>query len=418
MPKIAIDPLETRGAWPSHSAAWRQRRRPGHYVRLLLAVCCVSIAACSKAQGPVEPSGDVPAVSGWRAETVAGALVHPWGIAWLPDGGALITERPGRLRLLDNEGQLVGEPITGVPAVFAGGQGGLLDVALHPRFTTNRLVYLTFARGTEAANRTALARGRLSADDRRLEDVEIIFQNPDTKSGGQHFGSRLVWLSDGTLLMSIGDGGNPPISFRGDVIRKQAQRLDTLFGKIVRLTDDGEPAPDNPFVNRAGAHPAIYSYGHRNVQGMVRDPRTGLVWANEHGSRGGDELNTIEPGANYGWPEVTYSMEYWGPRISDETTRPGTVQPKVVWTPSKAPSGLALYTGPDFPDWQGDLFSGALKFKQVRRLDLDPSGRRIVGEQKLDIGSRVRAVSQGPDGGLYLLTDEADGALLRIVPTD
>jgi glucose/arabinose dehydrogenase len=303
-----------------------------------------------------------------------------------------------------------------VPSVYAGGQGGLLDVALHPEFESNRLVYLTFARGTEAANRTALARGRLSADDRRLEDVEIIFQNPDAKSGGQHFGSRLVWLPDGTLLMSIGDGGNPPTSFRGDVIRNQAQRLDTLFGKIVRLTDHGEPAPDNPFVNRAGAHPAIFSYGHRNVQGMVRDPRTDLVWANEHGSRGGDELNIIEPGANYGWPEVTYSMEYWGPRISDETSRPGVVQPKVVWTPSKAPSGLAVYTGPDFPDWQGDLFSGALKFKQVRRLDLDPSGRHIIGEQKLDIGRRIRAVSQAPEGGLYLLTDEADGALLRIVP--
>ena len=413
--KITTNPAATRCTPVTRAAVETRPRRRGVF-HLLLGIVSVSIAGCSQAQGPVEPSGDVPTAAGWRAETVVGGLVHPWGIAWLPDGGALITERPGRLRLLDAEGQLVGEPITGVPAVYAGGQGGLLDVALHPEFESNRLVYLTFARGTEAANRTALARGRLSADDRRLEDVEIIFQNPDAKSGGQHFGSRLVWLPDGTLLMSIGDGGNPPTSFRGDVIRNQAQRLDTLFGKIVRLTDHGEPAPDNPFVNRAGAHPAIYSYGHRNVQGMVRDPRTDLVWANEHGSRGGDELNIIEPGANYGWPEVTYSMEYWGPRISDETSRPGVVQPKVVWTPSKAPSGLAVYTGPDFPDWQGDLFSGALKFKQVRRLDLDPSGRHIIGEQKLDIGRRIRAVSQAPEGGLYLLTDEADGALLRIVP--
>ena len=413
--KITTNPAATRCTPVTRAAVETRPRRRGVF-HLLLGIVSVSIAGCSQAQGPVEPSGDVPTATGWRAETVVGGLVHPWGIAWLPDGGALITERPGRLRLLDAEGQLVGEPITGVPSVYAGGQGGLLDVALHPEFESNRLVYLTFARGTEAANRTALARGRLSADDRRLEDVEIIFQNPDAKSGGQHFGSRLVWLPDGTLLMSIGDGGNPPTSFRGDVIRNQAQRLDTLFGKVVRLTDRGEPAPDNPFVNRAGAHPAIFSYGHRNVQGMVRDPRTDLVWANEHGSRGGDELNIIEPGANYGWPEVTYSMEYWGPRISDETSRPGVVQPKVVWTPSKAPSGLAVYTGPDFPDWQGDLFSGALKFKQVRRLDLDPSGRHIIGEQKLDIGRRIRAVSQAPEGGLYLLTDEADGALLRIVP--
>ncbi len=396
----------------------RLPRRRCALVRIVLAACCASIAACTQAQGPVQPSGDVPAAVGWRTETIVDGLTHPWGIAWLPDGGALITERPGRLRRLTADGRLLAEPVAGVPKVFAGGQGGLLDVALHPRFAENRLVYLTLARGSEDANRTALARGRLSADARRLEAVEIIFENPDAKRGGQHFGSRLVWLPDGTLLMSLGDGGNPPVSFRGDVIRKQAQRIDTLFGKVVRLSADGKPAADNPFTGRDAADPAIYSLGHRNIQGMVRDPRTGLVWANEHGSRGGDELNIIAPGANYGWPEVTYSMEYWGPRISEETNRPGTVQPLVVWTPSKAPSGLALYTGPDFPHWQGDLFSGALKFRQVRRLDLDPSGRRIVGEQKLDIGSRVRDLSQGPDGGLYLLTDEADGALLRILPTE
>jgi glucose/arabinose dehydrogenase len=417
VPSKTINSPRTRCTRRLSCASEGRRRGRGRLHLLLVGACCIGIAACSQAQGPVEPSGDVPAATGWRTEPVVGGLVHPWGIAWLPDGGALITERPGRLRLLSAEGRLAAEPLAGVPAVYAGGQGGLLDVALHPQFKTNRLVYLTLARGTEAANRTALARGRLSANDRGLEAVQIIFENPDVKRGGQHFGSRLVWLPDDTLLMSIGDGGNPPVSFRGDVIRKQAQRLDTLFGKVVRLDDDGRAAPDNPFANREGANPAIYSYGHRNIQGMVRDPRTGLVWANEHGSRGGDELNVITSGGNYGWPEVTYSMEYWGPRISNETSRPGTVQPKVVWTPSKAPSGLALYTGPDFPDWQGDLFSGALKFKQVRRLDLDATGRRIIGEKKLEIGKRVRAVSQGPDGGLYLLTDEPDGALLRILPS-
>jgi glucose/arabinose dehydrogenase len=339
-------------------------------------------------------------------------LVHPWSIAWLPDGSALITERPGRLRLL-RDGVLDPRRISGVPKVCTDcGQGGLLDVSLHPDFANNRLVYLTYAAGTSDANRTTLARGRL--DDMRLTDVEVLFENADSKSGGQHFGSRIVWLPDGTLLLSIGDGGNPPVSFDGDDIRKQAQKLGTHFGKVLRLRDDGSAPPDNPFVNRPGAKPEIYSYGHRNIQGMAYDAASGRVWANEHGSRGGDELNLIEPGNNYGWPEVTYSMEYWGPPVSNETERLGITNPLVVWTPSKAPSGLAVYTGPEFPAWQGDLFSGALKFKQVHRLDLE--GGRVVGEQKLSIGQRVRDVRQGPDGGLYVLTDEADGELLRIVP--
>jgi glucose/arabinose dehydrogenase len=377
------------------------------------ALVAVSLAGCSPQVGSIEASGDVPEASGWRSELVTGGLVHPWSIAWLPDGSALITERPGRLRLLSDDGRLDPEPISGLPKVCTDcGQGGLLDVALHPDFAQNRLVYLTFAEGTRDANRTALARGRL--DGKRLRDVEVVFRNADSKSGGQHFGSRLVWLADKTLLMSIGDGGNPPTAFAGDVIRKQAQNLGTHFGKVVRLTEDGGAPPDNPFVDEPGAKPEIYSYGHRNIQGMVRDAASGQVWANEHGSRGGDELNRIEAGNNYGWPEVTYSMEYSGPRISDETSRPGVTQPVVVWTPSKAPSGLAIYTGPEFPAWQGDLFSGALKFQEVRWLDLE--GGRIVGEQKLSIGQRVRDVRQGPDGGLYVLTDEADGQLLRIVP--
>jgi glucose/arabinose dehydrogenase len=327
----------------------------------------------------------------------------------------LITERPGRLRLV-RDGKLESTPITGVPAVCACGQGGMLDVSLHPEFARNRLVYLTFAQGTEDSNRTALARGRLSPDAMRLEDTEIIFRNADPKSGTQHFGSRLVWLPDGTLLMSIGDGGNPPISFDGDNIRQQAQNPGTHFGSVLRLTDEGEAPPDNPFVDRPGAKPEIYSYGHRNIQGMTFDARGGRVWANEHGSRGGDEINLIQAGNNYGWPEVTYSMEYWGPRISDKTRAPGVTQPKVVWTPSIAPSGMAFYTGSEFPDWQGDLLSGALKFKQIRVTALD--GARAVDEQKLSIGQRVRDVRQGPDGGIYVLTDEANGALLRIVPDD
>lgn len=288
-----------------------------------------------------------------------------------------------------------------------------MDVSLHPNFAENSFVYLTYASGSADSNRTTLARGRL--DGMRLTDVEVIFENANVKSGGQHFGSRLVWLPDNSLLMSIGDGGNPPISFAGDLIRKQAQQLSTHFGKVVRLHDDGRVPPDNPFVGQPGAKPEIYSYGHRNIQGMVYDSNSARIWANEHGSRGGDELNQITAGNNYGWPEVTYSMEYWGPRISEQTRRSDVTDPLVVWTPSKAPSGLAIYTGAGFPDWRGDLFSGALKFKQVRRIDLERG--RVVGEEKLSIGQRVRDVRQGPDGELYILTDESNGELLRILPT-
>ncbi len=375
--------------------------------------------------GPIEPTGDVPEAEGWRTATVVAGLRHPWGIAWLPDGSALVTERAGRLRLIhnavagagstpDGKAELDPTPIRGTPKVCACGQGGLLDISLHPDFADNQLVYLTFAEGTEDANRTALARGRLDLDNKRLQDLEILFRNADEKSGGQHFGSRLLWLPDGTLLMSIGDGGNPPLAFDGENIRNQAQNPGTHFGSVLRLNADGSPPADNPFADQAGAKPEIYSIGHRNIQGLTRDPNSGHVWVNEHGARGGDEINLIQAGNNYGWPEVTYSMEYWGPRISDKTQAPGMTQPTVVWTPSIAPSGMTVYTGHDFPAWQGDLISGALAFKQLRRTQLD--GRRVANEEKLSIGQRVRDVRQGPDGGLYILTDEPDGALMRIVP--
>ncbi|WP_295408450.1 PQQ-dependent sugar dehydrogenase [uncultured Thiocystis sp.] len=358
-------------------------------------------------------SGDVPEADGWRAEVVVTGLEHPWSIAWLPDGSALVTERPGRLRII-RAGALDPTPIAGTPEVLAHGQGGLLDVSLHPDFANNRLIYLTYAAGTKDANRTTLARARF--DGTRLNDLDVIFKNAETKNDGQHFGSRILWLADRSLLLSIGDGGNPPIAFAGENIRNQAQRLGTHFGKILRLTADGQPHPDNPFIGRPGARPEIHTFGHRNIQGMALDPASGRVWANEHGSRGGDELNLIEPGQNYGWPAVTYSKEYWGPSISDEASRPGIPEPKIAWTPSKAPSGLAFYTGDRYPRWKGDLFSGSLKFGQIRRIDLD--GEQVIGEEKLTIGSRVRDVRQGPDGYLYVLTDQDNGVLLRILPTD
>ncbi|KAA6182999.1 PQQ-dependent sugar dehydrogenase [Thiohalocapsa marina] len=378
----------------------------------MLAFTALLLGPCSPQAGPLTPSGEAPAATGWRAEPVVDGLAHPWAIAWLPDGSALITERPGRLRLLRN-GRLDPAPITGLPPVCTDcGQGGLLDLAPHPDFAQNRLLYWTFAEGTADANRTALARGRL--DGRQLRDVVVLFRNADAKSGGQHFGSRLLWLPDRTLLMSIGDGGNPPISLNGVPIRTLAQDLGSHFGKVVRLTEDGRAPADNPFVDHPDARPEIYSYGHRNIQGMVLDPQTGEVWANEHGARGGDELNRIVAGGNYGWPEVTYSMEYWGPPVSDARSRPDVIDPVVVWTPSKAPSGLAIYTGTAFPAWQGDLFSGALKFRQIRRLQRHQGA--IAGEQTLDIGQRVRDVRQAPDGELHVLTDAAQGQLLRIVP--
>ncbi|EXJ15449.1 PQQ-dependent sugar dehydrogenase [Imhoffiella purpurea] len=360
----------------------------------------------------VELTGDVPEASGWRTEVVVEGLEHPWSIAWLPDGSALVTERPGRLRMI-RDGALVPTPIAGVQDVLAHGQGGLLDIALHPDFETNRLLYLTYSVGTKAANRTVLARARLDEDGRRLSDLEVIFRNPDTKEGGAHFGSRLLWLPDGSLLMSLGDGGNPPLSFDGAYIREQAQNLGTDFGKLVRLTEDGRPFPGNPFVAESGARPEIYTFGHRNMQGLALDSASGRVWATEHGARGGDELNLIRPGQNYGWPEVTYSMEYFGPAISDVHSRSGMPDPKVVWTPSIAPSGLVFYSGERYPGWKGDLFAGALKFLQIRRIRLD--GERVVGEEKLTIGRRVRDVRQGPDGYLYVLTDEPNGGLLRIL---
>ncbi len=355
---------------------------------------------CTAQIGPVPISGDVPEAQGWRTEIVVEGLSHPWSIAWLPDGAALVTERPGRLRLIRN-GHLDQKPVTGLPPVLAFGQGGLLDIALHPDFAKNRWIYLTMATGSPEANRTALVRGRL--ENHTLQDAKIIFQNADPKSGGQHFGSRLVWLPDRTLLMSIGDGGNPPTRFGDGNIRDQAQNPGTHFGKVLRLKDDGTPPVDNPFVNRPGAKPEIWTFGHRNIQGLTRHPLNGRIWANEHGSRGGDELNILESGRNYGWPVVTYSFEYWGPKIADETHRPGIADPQLVWTPSKAPSGLTFYTGDVYP-------------RQIRRIDMD--GDRIMGEQKLTMGKRVRDVRQGPDGYLYVLTDEDKGALLRIVPTE
>lgn len=361
---------------------------------------------------PEASASAIAAVENFRTASVVGNLENPWSVAWLPDGAMLITERPGRLRIVRN-GELDPTPIAGVPPVLASGQGGLMDVSLHPNFAENRLIYLTYSHGTIDANRTRLARAVF--DGKALRDLKVIFEPSQIKSGGQHFGSRILWLPDGTMLISIGDGGNPPVELEGDLIRKQAQNLRSRLGKMIRLNDDGSIPPSNPFVDAANADPAIWSYGHRNIQGLAYDPATQKVWATEHGARGGDELNQLEAGQNYGWPLVTHSREYSGPEITSERSRPGLIDPMVVWTPATAPSGLMVYTGDRFPQWQGNLFAGGLVSRDIRRIEVDAAGK-VLDQQLIDIGQRVRDVRQGPDGLIYVLTDAASGELLRLEP--
>ncbi len=357
--------------------------------------------------------GDVPAEGGFRRVVLFSRLEHPWSMAWLPDGDMLITERPGRLRRV-RAGRLLSASIAGVPELYADGQGGFLDVSLHPRFPQNGRLFFTYAHGRDDANRTRVATAVLKG--MALEDWRVVFEVGTPKKGGQHFGSRMAWLPDGTLLVTIGDGGNPPVTFEGDWIRKQAQNKASHLGKVIRIREDGSMPADNPFVDAANAEPAVWTYGHRNIQGIVFDPLREVVWASEHGALGGDEFNRLQAGLNYGWPTVTYSREYVGGRkISAHTRKPGMQNPLVVWMSAIAPSGLALYTGKAFPQWHGDLFVGGLRSQDIRRLDLETSGR-ISGQSALRIGQRVRDVRQGPDGLLYVLTDEADGSLIRLEP--
>lgn len=367
---------------------------------------------------PVVFDGDVPIERNVGVETVVSGLVHPWGLAWLPDGNMLVTERPGRLRLVrmnpDGSGDLDPTPIAGLAPVFASGQGGLLDISLHPDFDATRLVYLSYAQGHRSANRTRLARAVFDGD--RLGDWEVIFETNVAKPGTQHFGSRLCWLPDRTLLVSVGDGGNPPVRLAGRFIREHAQNPANQLGSIVRINPDGSVPDNNPFVGEEGFSPDIFSLGHRNIQGLAYDPIRTSIWATEHGALGGDELNRPRKGANFGWPEVTYSREYFdGSPISSDVTRQGMVDPLAVWLTAIAPSGLTVYTGDRVPQWQGDLFAGALIKQSVRHIDLDANGR-VTGQTELRIGARVREVSQGPDGLLYVLTDEEDGRLIRISP--
>jgi glucose/arabinose dehydrogenase len=353
----------------------------------------------SAANAQVFPSGQGPI----ELAAVATGLEHPWGLAFLPDGAMLVTERPGRLRQVSANGAL-SQPMTGVPNVYAGGQGGLLDVALDPRFAENRRVYLSYSEPGPGGAGVAVARGRLESG--RLADVTVIFRQEPKLPTGLHFGSRFVFAADGRLFVTLGDRDTRPL----------VQDLSSHVGKVVRIEADGRVPAGNPFVGRPGARPEIWSLGHRNVQGAALDPRTGALWTAEHGARGGDEINQPRAGLNYGWPVISYGREYSFLPIGEGTAKPGMEQPVHYWDPSIAPSGMAIYTGDKFPAWRGHFFVGSLKFGRLVRLELKDA--KVVKEERLLDGfnERVRDVRQGPDGLLYLLTDSPSGRLLRLSP--
>ncbi|HET8624817.1 MAG TPA: PQQ-dependent sugar dehydrogenase [Gemmatimonadales bacterium] len=370
---------------------------------VLLSACAAPAASGQDGGAPRSPTPK--AVSGaLKVETVASGLEHPWGFAFLPDGRILVTERPGRLRIVDQNGKL-SPPLGGVPAVFAEGQGGLLDVAIDPQFAENRLVYLSYAEPGRGGAGTAVARGRLGG--RGLENTTVIYRQQPKSGHGNHFGSRLVFDRAGKLFVTQGD--------RQDQ-RPRVQDLSSTIGKVVRINPDGSIPNDNPFIGRTGARPEIWSVGHRSVQAAAIDPATGQLWTVEHGARGGDELNHPEAGKNYGWPVITYGVEYAGGRIGEGTAKPGMEQPVYYWDPVIAPSGLLFYTGDRFPGWKGNLLIGSMQPGALVRLELKDG--KVAKEERYggELGARIRDVQQGADGLVYVITDEGAGRLLRVSP--
>jgi len=369
-----------------------------------LSVLPIIALSCTVAASDQAPRSPTPASQEGqlRVETVVGGLDHPWALSFLPDGRMVVTERAGRVRLV-KDGRL-SEPLRGVPAVVAKGQGGLLDVELDLRFADNHRIYLSYAEpGENGTAGTAVARARLEDD--RLTDVQVVFRQHPKVPSHNHFGSRLAFSRDGTLFVTLGD--------RFDY-REKAQDLSLTIGKIVRIRPDGSIPDDNPFVKRAGADPAIWSYGHRNVQAAGVHPETGRLWTVEHGARGGDELNHPEAGKNYGWPVITYGIDYNGQKIGEGTAKPGMEQPVYFWDPVIAPSGMLFYTGKAMPEWKGSLFIGSLKPGLLVRLTLKDEQVSREDRYLAELKSRIREVQQGPDGLLYLLTDSEDGRILRV----
>lgn len=378
---------------------------------LLTSLFLVETAACQSepppgpAQRSAQPRNTTNVV---RAETYARGLVHPWALAFLPDGRLLVTERPGRLRIVARDGSL-SPPLAGVPAVHARGQGGLLDVAIDPRFAENQLVYLSYAEPGEGGTAgTAVARGRLTASG--LADVRVIYRQHPKVVGSGHFGSRLVFARDGKLFVTMGDR-------QSEDHRDQAQALSSEIGKIVRLNADGSVPGDNPYAGRTGARPAIWSYGHRNIQAAALHPETGELWEIEHGPQGGDELNRPVAGRNYGWPVITYGREYSGRRVGEGLTqRQGMEQPVFYWDPVIAPSGMIFYTGDAFAGWKGSILVGSLAPGGLVRLTMRDG--RVTGEERHlgELNERIRDVQQGPDGLLYVVTDSPEGRVLKLSP--
>jgi len=358
---------------------------------------------CAPADAQVFPSS----AGSLAVETFASGLSHPWAFAFLPDGRLLVTERPGRMRIVDKDGKL-SPALPGVPKVFASGQGGLHDVVLDRGYAENHTIYFCYADPVSGGARTSLARARLVDEGTpRLDDVKVIFRQEGPLSSGNHFGCRIVQAGDGNLFLSMGDHFSP---------HNEAQNLGNHIGKLIRVRPDGSVPSDNPFVGRSGAKPEIWSYGHRNSQGLAMDPASGKLWEQEHGPRGGDEINLIEKGKNYGWPVIGYGIDYSGAKIHESTQKNGMEQPAWYWVPSIAPSGLTFYTGSLFPAWRGNLLAGALAGQALVRLTLD--GDKVVKEERMlqPLRERIRDVRQGPDGALWLATDSSAGRILRVAP--
>jgi glucose/arabinose dehydrogenase len=367
-------------------------------VRLFL-LCLLVIATARTADAQVYESEHYRL----KVVTVAQGLIRPWGLDWLPDGRMLVTERPGRLRIVSSDG-VVSSPVRGLPDVDDGGQGGLLDVLVDPDFAENRVIYFSYSEPGSGGSGTAVARAVLRDDG--LEETKVIFRQFPKVDSRLHFGSRLALAADGTLFVTVGERGQ----------RQLAQDPGVNRGQVVRIHTDGSIPDDNPFVGRTGHRPEIWSYGHRNPQGAAIHPETGALWIHEHGARGGDEVNIPKRGGNHGWPVIAYGTHYSGARIGIGTSAPGMEQPIHYWDPSIAPSGMTFYTGDVFENWRGSLLVGALKFRLLARLTL--KGTRVVGQETLiaEIGERIRDVRQGPDGYVYLLTDSRAGRVLRLEP--
>ncbi len=375
-----------------------------YFSRLIAGFLCVTACACVT---PALAQTHVTQEHRIRVSTLTEGLSHPWSLAFLPDGRMLVTERTGQLRVISKDFKLSAQPVAGVPAVAAFGQGGLMDVVLHPKFAENNLVYLTYVAGDRNGVGTEVARGTLKNN--QLENLQVIFRMEPKLRTGYHFGSRIVFDREGYLFITLGD--------RGEMER--AQNPGDHNGSVIRLHDDGRVPKDNPFVGKTGWRAEKFTLGNRNMQGAALHPQTGLLWTHEHGPQGGDEVNVIRAGVNYGWPVITYGANYGtGTKIGEGTAKEGMAQPLHKWVPSIAPSGMTFYTGNKFAKWRGDLFVGALKDQMLVRLKLD--GEKVVREERLlkNVLGRIRDVRTGPDGFIYLLTDEPNGVLARLEPVE